>query len=494
MSKPGTESFAAPSEAPLPEAGEAAPTLKSLALKASVWTLGGNGAAQLIRLGSNLVLTRLLFPEAFGLMVIVNACVQGLQLFSDVGLRPSIVQHPRGDDPAFLDTAWTLQAVRGSLLWAVSLLVAWPIARFYQKPELLALIPVVGLTALLSGFNSTKLLTCDRHLSLGRTTLLTLGSSLLGVIVMIVWAFLSPSVWCLVGGGLVTTGARAVLSHAAIPGRGNRFRWEREAGRDLIAFGRWVFLSTLTTFLALQLDRLIFARMIPTTLLGVYSVGLMISRLPAEVLSSLGSSVAMPAYSRVREREGGIGRVYRRVRLLLLLLGGAGISCMILLGPAAIRVLYDNRYQSAGWILQFLAAGAWFQILATTDGDALLALGQPKWIAACNVAKVLAMLALLPTGFHYFGPAGALAGMSLAEIPKYLVVAARARRCGLPGWGVELGMTGAILLCGVAAFGLGPAAPDLLGPWVKLLLASACLAIVWTPIARVSFRVGSLAS
>jgi len=492
MSKPGTESAAAPSEATPPEPGDAAPTLKILALKASFWTLGGNGAAQLLRLGSNLVLTRLLFPKAFGLMVVVNACVQGLQLFSDVGLRPSIVQHRRGDDQAFLDTAWTLQVVRGALLWIVSILVAWPVARFCEKPEATLLIPVVGLTALFSGFNSTKLLTCDRHLSLGRTTLITLGSSILGVLVMIVWALLAPSVWCLVGGGLMTSAARAVLSHVAIPGPGNRFRWEGEAGRDLITFGRWVFLSTLTTFLALQLDRLLFARMIPAELLGVYSVGLMISRLPPEVLGGLGSSVAMPAYSRLREREGGIARVYGRVRLLLLLLGGAGISFMILLGPAVIRVLYDQRYQAAGWILQLLAVGAWFQVLATTDGDALLALGQPKWIAACNVAKVVAMLVLLPVGFHFFGPAGALAGMSLAELPKYLVVAGRARRCGLPGWGVELGMTAAIAVCGAAALGLGPAGPERLGPWARLVLASACLALVWVPIARVSVRAGGL--
>jgi O-antigen/teichoic acid export membrane protein len=72
-----------------------------LAVSGVVWTILGYGASQVLRFGGNLILTRLLLPEYFGLMALVNIPIIGLQLFSDVGIIPSIVQNQRGDEPVF---------------------------------------------------------------------------------------------------------------------------------------------------------------------------------------------------------------------------------------------------------------------------------------------------------------------------------------------------------------------------------------------------------
>ena len=102
--------------------------LRSLALRGTAITLGGTAGQQFMRLLSNLVLTRLLFPEAFGMMALIQTFTAGLQMFSDIGLRPSIIQNKRGEDPDFLNTAWTLQIIRGAGLWLFSCLLAWPLA------------------------------------------------------------------------------------------------------------------------------------------------------------------------------------------------------------------------------------------------------------------------------------------------------------------------------------------------------------------------------
>ncbi len=49
-------------------------------------TLGGVGGQQFLRLASNLILTRLMFPEAFGLMALIQTFMVGLQMFSDIGI------------------------------------------------------------------------------------------------------------------------------------------------------------------------------------------------------------------------------------------------------------------------------------------------------------------------------------------------------------------------------------------------------------------------
>src|SRR5690554_6229289 len=98
------------------------------AARGSVWTILGFGGAQAIRLVSNLILARLLFPEAFGLMALVMLLIVGLSLFSDIGIEQSIMRNPRGEERAFLDTAWTMQVARGWVLWLAAWAVALPAA------------------------------------------------------------------------------------------------------------------------------------------------------------------------------------------------------------------------------------------------------------------------------------------------------------------------------------------------------------------------------
>src|SRR6476661_9681345 len=88
------------------------------------WTTLGYGAVQALRLLNNVILTRLLAPPIFGLMALINAIRTGVELLSDVGLLQNIVSNPRGAEPDFRDTAWTLQAGRGLLLGLVCILMA----------------------------------------------------------------------------------------------------------------------------------------------------------------------------------------------------------------------------------------------------------------------------------------------------------------------------------------------------------------------------------
>ena len=213
-------------------------TLKKLAIRGTIWTIVSYGASQVLRLGSNLILTRLLFPKLFGLMALVNILIVGLHLFSDIGVGPSIIQNKRGNNPDFLNTAWSLQVIRGFCLWFFCILIAWPVANFYGEPQLFLLLPVVGISTMIAGFNSTSLFTLNREMSLGKLAIFELGTQVIALVVMIVWAWFSPTIWALVFGGLVSDVVRMVWSHKLIPGYSNRFLWAQDAKNELFSFGR----------------------------------------------------------------------------------------------------------------------------------------------------------------------------------------------------------------------------------------------------------------
>ena len=81
--------------------------LRARMLRAAGWLLGGNISSQALRLLSNLILTRLLVPEAFGLVAAANTLYFALVMFSDLGIWQSVVKSERGTQARFLGTAWT---------------------------------------------------------------------------------------------------------------------------------------------------------------------------------------------------------------------------------------------------------------------------------------------------------------------------------------------------------------------------------------------------
>jgi O-antigen/teichoic acid export membrane protein len=474
------------SDAPGAEAGR---PLRETIRRGAVWSLLGYGGVQGLRFAGNLVLTRLLFPEAFGLMALVNALLTGLQLFSDIGIGPSIIQSRYGAERAFLDTAWTVQIVRGLLLWLAACAAALPFAAFYGEPALGWILPVAGLTAVIAGFDSTRLFSLYRRVDLARVSLVEVSCQALSVGVMVAWASRDRSIVALLAGGFASSLARLVLSHTVLPGHRNRLAFDRPAFGRMIRFGRWIFLSTVLTFLVGQSDRLIFGKLIPLSMLGVFGVGALIATLPSEVLSRLASSVLFPAFSSVRNAGRDLGSVFARVRRPALVLAAWMIAGLAGGGSVAVDLLYDQRYAEAGWIVQVVALGSWFAVLESTYGAGLLACGQAKWTAASGAGKLVGMLCLIPLGFYLGGFFGAVVGLAISEVARYAVSAWGASTAGLKAWPHDLAMTTAMLLSAglawlTAGFVQRQGLPTIAAAGAVFLLVT----LLWTPAAIACLR------
>jgi O-antigen/teichoic acid export membrane protein len=458
-------------------------SLKAKAAKGAVWSIVGYGGGQVLRFVGNLILTRLLFEEAFGIMALVNVFIQGLQLFSDIGIGPSIIQDKRGDDPKFLNTAWTIGVGRGTVLWLVSMIGAYPFAVFYGDMRLAYFVPVAGSSAFIAGFDSSKLHTQNRELAMGRLVLVELSSRAVGLAVMVGWALIEPTIWALVGGGVATSAVRMTLSHIALPGPRNRFFWDKAAALSLFRFGRWIFFSTLLTFLVGQSDRLIFGKMIPLSMLGVYSIALMISTIPSTALSSLSSRIVFPVYSRVFREGGDLQGVFRKARWPLLLVAGWSLAGLVGGGDTAVRLLYDERYAGAGWILQVLSLGSWFYVLEATMGAGLLAKGQPRMVAAAGMGKLLGMAILIPLGYSLAGFVGALYGFVASELFRYVVSVWAGRRHGLKAANQDAVLTVMVAISGAAGWAAAIGARELgLNVVLETLGVFLVVSAFWTPL------------
>jgi O-antigen/teichoic acid export membrane protein len=430
-------------QTPTPGAAHAEGSFRKAAVRGAVWIGVGFGIMYVVRFVSGPILTRLVAPEIYGLLDIAMVFIQGLHMFADIGIGVGVIQSKRGDEREFLNTAWTLQVLRGLALWVASGLIGWAVAVFYEQPILLLVIPAIGTTALLEGLNSTALFVFQRHLARGRLVALEVTVQTIGLAVTIVWVTcIGPSIWAFVVGTLISCLLYLILTHVALPGAPSRFRWEREAARELLHFGKWVLVSTMITFLALQAERLIVAKVGGPSLMGVYGRALALAGIATGLMSSFATQLILPLYSRMHHAGRDIRDTFGRVHGSATLFAALLVSGMLATGPAAVKSLYGDSYEDAGWMLQFVAVGAWFQMLEGTIGASLLTLGKPRALATGNGSRLVAVLIFVPAGYFlgqwagwggYLdgGFLGMLLGFIAADIARYFVVIWIARQNGM---------------------------------------------------------------
>jgi O-antigen/teichoic acid export membrane protein len=423
------------------------------AMQGSIWTLAGYTGAQALRFCSNLVLAWLLNPAAFGLMRTTYGWMTGLQMFSDIGVAPAIIQHRRALNPNFYNTAWTMQVIRGCVLAVVGCAIAVPLSWLYNEPELASIFMVASSTAFLAGFSSTKVYLESRELRVPRVIALDVAAQLAAVTVMIPLAMQWKSAWPLVIGGVVSAATRVVLTQFALPGPVNHLHWDRESARDLHHFGRWIFVSTMFTFLGMQIDSLILPLLISFERFGVYSIGVSVVGVVLGIFEQLTNRILMPAMAHwSRSSEHQFRQVVLDSRRFILSAAAIAVGNLILLAPALFRWLYDVRYVEAGRITQLMCIGLWFSLLQRTSQASLLAAGASRAMAAANATNSIVTLTLAPLGYFVLGLEGFIGGWTLGNLTGLIVVNFALSRRGIVLFWQDIKLTLGVIAFASAGF------------------------------------------
>lgn len=408
-----------------------APRRDRRALKSAGWTTIGHGLAQVIRLLSSVILTRFLVPEIYGLMELVWVFYAGFLMFSDVGLASCIVQSPRGEDTRFLNTAWTLQAARGGLLFVLALLVAYPASLFFNQPSLVYLLPAIGVTALIEGFDATSIHTEARRLNLSSVVKLELSMQVSAVVVQIVIAAIWPSVWALVIGSWVGSLVKLYGSHRYLRSIAHRFDWDREAVKEIFNFGKWIFGSTALHFVSSQGDRLILARLLEgMSTLGIYAIAGRLRTSIQQLQLKLVRSVVFPALAEKSrefeiddpERIGALTAIYYRTRLRLDALFVTGSGFLMAFSTTFISVLYATEYEAAGKVLQIFSIELAMSSTLAPSETLLFAVGATKYGFFRSLGRAIWIVTAVPLGWFIGGFWGLVWAVSLAEIPTMIVL------------------------------------------------------------------------
>jgi O-antigen/teichoic acid export membrane protein len=431
------------------------------------WVVAPFAVQQAVRLLTNIVLARLLAPEMFGLMLIVNMLRTGTELLSDIGIGQSVVRTRRALDEGFLDTAWTLQLIRGALLTLLMLLLADPVAELYGR-ELGPIMLVVSGIFLLTGLQSPALFLMQRHMQLRRRAAYDMTCTIVQCALTIALAYLIPSVWALVWGLMVSTLFSTALSYVLGAGRLPRLALHRDYAVEIIHFGKWVFLATVLYFAATSADKAFFAAVLPMAAVGVYSVARTFSDMATQLAQRLGAFLVFPRIAGFQGNHHAAAERVRRTRRRTLAAVALAMGFAIAGADGFILLCYDSRYHSAAFLLPLLLFGTWFGVLAIFSEAVLLGCDRPAPGATANGAKFGILAIGLPLAFSFGGIFAGLLVLALAECGRWLLLGRALVREKLAFVGDDLALTALLVgSAGLTKLALGAVGiiPDLAEWW-----------------------------
>lgn len=410
--------------------GEKIQQLKSTqVINSAIWVLFATGGQQAIRLIGNLILTRLLFPESFGVMAIVFAILVSLNLLADIGLREGVINSDRIDDPQFMRTAWTLQILRTALMSGLAIAAAYPLAAMYKEPILGPVLIAIALSAMITAFKSIALLAYDKRLEVKTQMLVTVGVQTAGLVLSITWAYYSPTIWALVIGQFLAATLDLILSYTLFKGHHSRLAWDKSSVSQLFSYGKWIFLSSAISLIVLQGDRLLMGIFLSMSELGIYSVAATWAALATLVSGTLSGRILHPYFKQAIDTRSDFSHIHN-VRKMLNAMYVSGCVLLAFFGDWMVVFLYDDRYASAGWMLQILALGQVGRTLTTTLQPFMLASGDSFSQMKFSACSAVILIVLIWFGGEAAGAPGLIVAYSLSGIISHPIMILYAKKHG----------------------------------------------------------------
>ena len=327
--------------------------LKHRTIRGGFAKVCAQAASFLLRIGSLMVLARLLNPTDFGLVGMVTAVIGVLNLFRDFGLSTATVQRNSVTQEQ-LSTLFWINMVVGAILALLSVGAAPYVARFYHEPRLFWVTVVLALGFLFNaaGVQHGALLQREmRFTALSVIDILSLVISTAGGITM---ALRGAGYWALVGmtllGPLVTMIGLWVCTRW-IPGKPR----QRVGIRPLVRFGGTITLNGLVVYVAYNLEKVLLGRFWGADVVGIYGGAYQLSNIPTENLNSSIGGVAFSALSRVQADPRRLRSYFLKGYSLVLALTLPITILSALFAVDAISVLLGPKWNEAAPIFRLLS-------------------------------------------------------------------------------------------------------------------------------------------
>lgn len=384
------------------------------AMSAGFWAAAIRIVLRVAMILRTIILARLLAPDDFGLMAIATLAIVLLERLTENGFEAALVQH-KEDIAPYLNTAWTLQIVRGLTIAGVLAVTAPWVAQFFRAPEATDIIRVLAIAVAMRGFANIAVVTFIKELRFDKLFMLQVGSRGLNIVVSIGAAFALRNVWALVLGTLAGAVAHLVGSYI-IDSYRPKIHWVWSQVRLLFAFGKWILASNTLNYFSGNLDDILVGRILGVQYLGWYRMAYNFSQAVATEVSHVTTQVAFPTYSKLQAAADKLRIAYVGTVHFVAFLGFPIAFGTIIIADDLTYGVLGNRWAPIIVPMQILAIAGLMRGISSTANPLFVSQGRPDITARFSFANVAILAALLYPAISRFELEGAAGAVVIAQV------------------------------------------------------------------------------
>lgn len=380
------------------------PPLSKRAVTGGAWVFAlriSNRSLDFIR---TIILARLLSPTDFGLVGIAILAISMLETFSNTGFQFALIQKKNNIRP-YLDTAWTISALRGLVLFIILFICAPLIASFFNSSQALLVIRITAISMIITGFQNIGIIFYQKELEFNKLFKYEIFSTIAQFTGTVILAFAFRNVWALIFGNIIATFARFCLSYILHSYR-PKFKVEKDKVLELFGFGKWVLLSSVVIFFARQGDDLFLGKVLGITALGFYQMAFLIGNIPSSEITGIISKVAFPTYSKIIDDSRKLTEAYLKTLAIVFFVSLPLTGGIIVLAQPFTSIFLGDKWLPIVLLLKILALSGILRSIIGTGGAIFNAIGKPRFDFTMNLIRLFAIGISIYPLTHFLDMAG----------------------------------------------------------------------------------------
>lgn len=335
-----------------------------------------------LQIAQLLILGRVLGPEIFGLIALVQIVIQFSQLFLEMGITDAIIQKEKVTKIELSSLYWFSLFV-GLVLFVVLLLSAPLIAFLFDETSLTAMIQVVGISFLILPFGLQFQTLATKKLEFAQITKNEILATAIGVLLTIyLAAFTGLGAWSLVYGHIVTSLFRSIpwmISGYRDPETRPQAIFSWPSIKGFVTFGMYRLGSTSINYFTTKIDQMIIGITLGSVALGYYSMAMNLIMQPVQKLNSMINRVAFPVFSKIQLDSSKLRKAYLLITNMLSSFNAPLLAGVIVLAPYAVPLLLGDEWERSVIIIQILCLYGLFKALGNPSGSLFIAVGKVRW-------------------------------------------------------------------------------------------------------------------
>lgn len=327
-------------------------SLKDKTVKGTFWSaadaLLGHGVTFIV----GIVLARLLSPEEYGLVGIVTIFTTILLSMVDCGFSNSLIRKKNVSDDDYC-TLFFFNLGLSLLMYLFLFLGAPWIACFFERPQLVALVRVMGILLILQAMSIIQVTVLTKCIDFKTKTKASFISAIISGVVGIAMAYKNFGVWSLVGQQLTRQ-----LIYTSCLWKYNKWwpklRFSFDSLRYMWGFGWRLLASSLVDTIWKELKKVVVSKYYSPSTLGQYSRSNEYANLFSSNLTTIIQRVSYPALSQLQGDKNRMVNGYRRIIKTSMFISTV---CMFAIGAMSEPLIYcliGPKWHMAATFLPFI--------------------------------------------------------------------------------------------------------------------------------------------